>query len=45
VAPRASLSEIIKGILGEMIGIALAALCHLDDALSELVARPVSREL
>jgi hypothetical protein len=42
---RSSLSEIIKGILGEMIGIALAALCHPDDALNDLVARPVGREL
>jgi hypothetical protein len=42
---RSSPSEIIKGILGEMIGITLATLCHRDDALSDLVARPVGREL
>jgi hypothetical protein len=39
------LSEIIKSILGEMVGIALSDSCHFDDALSDLVARPVCREL
>jgi hypothetical protein len=42
---RSSLSEIIKGVLSEMVGVALAALCHLDDALGDLVARPGGRKL
>jgi hypothetical protein len=35
------LSEIVKRIVAEMIGIALTALRHMDDALGDLFARPL----
>jgi hypothetical protein len=37
---RSHLSEIIKSILGEMVGIALSDSCHFDDALSDLGRAP-----
>jgi hypothetical protein len=40
---RSSSSQIVKRILAEMVGIAFAALHHIDDTLDDLSARPVSR--